>query len=103
MITNKEFAILKTCLRYAIEELGPHCPHAFASYLTHESVEKSELITLARKLASGRLAYLDLSTDRPGIVEPGSLLKNNVWTTNLATVLIPAAGQQTQSASDSLH
>lgn len=58
MITEKELAILRACLQFAVEELGPHCPDSFLGYLPDQKVETSELAALAQKLRIAKLMYL---------------------------------------------
>lgn len=91
MITHKEFVILQASLRYAIDELGPHFPESFASYLPNETVLNADLIRLNAKLASAQMSYLDLSSDLLNAIDAGTWT-GPVLPTNLATILLPRGG-----------
>jgi hypothetical protein len=87
VITVKELDILKACLRYALEELGPHCPAAFQNYWAEGTVQESELSELARKLDSAQLLYVEVIRGSVSFIEPDQL-EGRQPPRNLGTLLL---------------
>ena len=88
MITVKEFSILKACLQFSWEELGPHCPDSLRGYMPYEQVSTNELRRLVDKINGSRLLFASVVSGNVTFVEPESV-PANVDVSQLALVLVP--------------
>ncbi len=99
MLTAKEFSILKACLQFAQEELGPHCPDGFRNYLPEQQVSPDEIRRLADMLNVSRMFYARVAAGNLTLVDPESVPANSDIS-QFALVLVPESDRFKRPPSD---
>jgi hypothetical protein len=89
LITPQEFLIIKACIQYASEELGPHCPEAFYTYLPDISVTRDEIESLVRRLKLARLMFVPTVRLREVMLDSANL--HNTGISLLSSVIVEAS------------